>query len=288
MTDRAATRPMDRTTPETLSILFLGTGAADWPRDYPRVRFAKGEYRGNSSTVVNEHILIDCGPTVPEAANQFGVDAGELTDVLVTHTHADHFDAEAIGAILGSRPAETPLRIWAHPAALERVPEMDGLDRCPFAVGRTQKTGGTRVTALAANHVVEGSEEEAFHYLFETAGQRFLYATDGAWLLKPTWLRLKEGQLDAIIWDATNGETEGDWRIFEHNSIDMIRVMTQTLRKQNVLRPGSQIVLTHMARTLCAPHPELEERLRAEGIVPAYDGMRLRWPLPAEPPTQDV
>ena len=40
------------------------------------------------------------------------------------------------------------------------------------------------------------------------------------------------------------------------------------------LRPGAQIVLTHMARTLCAPHAELEERLRPEGIVPAYDGMR--------------
>ena len=288
MTGRPATRPMDRNASETLSILFLGTGAADWPRDYPRDGLAKGEHRGNSSIVVNRRILIDCGPTVPEAARQFGVDADRLTDLLVTHTHGDHFDTDAIRAIVGARPAETPLRIWAHPAALERVPEMEGLRRCPFAVGHTQEIAGMQVTALGANHVVEGSDEEALHYLFETAGQRFLYATDGAWLLKPTWLQLREGQLDLIIWDATNGETEGDWRIFEHNSIHMIRLMTQTLRKQNVLRPGSQIVLTHMARTLCAPHAELEERLRPQGLVPAYDGMRLQLPRPVQPPTHDV
>jgi len=275
---------MDRHANETFNILFLGTGAADWPRDYPRDGFATGDYRGNSSIVVNGRILIDCGPTVPGAARQFGVEADQLTDLLVTHTHGDHFDADAVGAIVGARSAETPLRIWGHPAALEKMPEMGGLERCPFAVGHVREIGGMQVTPLGANHVVVGSEEEPVHYLFERAGQRFLYATDGAWLLKRTWLRLKEGQLDLIIWDATNGETEGDWRIFEHNSIDMIRVMVQTLRKQSVFSPGAQIVLTHMARTLCAPHDELGERLRPEGIVPAYDGMLLRLPQTASSP----
>jgi hypothetical protein len=122
--------------------------------------------------------------------------------------------------------------------------------------------------------VVE-SGSQSLHFLFEQDGRSLFYATDGAWILKPTWLALRQRRLSTVIWDATNGETAGDWRIFEHNSVDMVRVMLQTLRREGVVDRTTRVFLTHLARTLCAPHEEMCRRLAPEGLVPAFDGLRV-------------
>ena len=55
-----------------VELLFLGTGAADWPSKYPpsEKHLKKGEVRGMSSVLIKGHILIDCGPTVLDAMNR--------------------------------------------------------------------------------------------------------------------------------------------------------------------------------------------------------------------------
>ena len=250
----------------TTTVLFLGTGAADWK---------PGQDRAYASALVDGHALIDCGRGIPGAMGGFDVSPAAITDVLITHTHGDHFDADAVGDLARIREGAQPLRLWAERAAFGEIPEIEGVEPHPIEIAKPFDVGCFRVTPLQANHTVEGSEETALHYLFETEACSFLYATDGAWLLKPTWQHLRQAQLDAIIWDATIGDVEGDWRIFEHNSLDMIRVMAKTLRRQGVLKPAAKIVLTHMARTLHPDHEELERTLIPEGLLPAYDGMRL-------------
>ena len=259
-----------------LRILFVGTGAADWPRTYETTveKAASGTVRGLSSILVNDRILVDCGGTVPEALALLGADVGGITDLLMTHTHGDHMDPAALQRLLEARGPAAPLRVWIESGGLVRLPELDGLERHSLKTGQIVEAAGLSVTALAANHVVR-PPEQPLHYLLECQGRQVLYATDGAWMLKETWLRLRELKLDGIIWDATNGETEGDWRIFEHNSVDMIRTMMQTLLREELLAPGARVLLTHMARTLCAPHAQMTRSLEAEGLVPAFDGMRL-------------
>jgi len=256
------------------SILFLGTGAADWPGEYDASLEAaeKGTVRGMASILVNGKVLVDCGPTVWDAMRLFGADPRQVSDLLITHTHGDHLNGEALEQLIGARVGEEPLRVGVEESGLERVPVLEGLVVESLEVGQQFEIGGVSVLALAANHVVK-SPEQPLHFLFQREGRTVLYATDGAWLLKETWLRLRETKLDAILWDATNGDSQGDWRIFEHNSVDMIRIMLQTLRKEELLAPGAQVLLTHMARTLCAPHEEMRASLEPEGLVPAHDGM---------------
>ncbi len=91
-----------------------------------------------------------------------------------------------------------------------------------------------QVEALLANHLVEDTSEDPLHYLFTSDSVQWLYATDGAWLPTTTWRRLMDTRLDAVVWDATIGgmpQFEGDYRIFEHNSLDMVRLMLKTLRQ---------------------------------------------------------
>lgn len=91
--------------------------------------------------------------------------------------------------------------------------------------------------------------------------------------MKPVWLELRKSQLDAIILDATIGEIEDDRRIFDHNSLPMIRLMLNTFKRYGVLKEGAYVLLTHMARTLHPSHDEVNKALAAECITPAYDGL---------------
>ena len=89
-----------------IEILFLGTGAADWPSDkYPSDvnKLLKGDYRGFSSALINKKILIDCGPTVVLALEKFNVDVNLITDIIITHTHSDHFSLEVLVQLLKKR-----------------------------------------------------------------------------------------------------------------------------------------------------------------------------------------
>ena len=80
-------------------------------------------------------------------------------------------------------------------------------------------------------------QEVSLYYLFSNESVCWLYATDGSWILNQTWKILKEHMLDCWVVDCTIGDGyEGDGRIFEHNSLPMIRIMAETLFKQGVLK----------------------------------------------------
>ncbi len=260
---------------DSIEVLFLGTGAADGPDLYrPAAGEAEsGTVRGRSSILVDGRILVDFGVTVADAIRHFGADVNRITDILLTHAHSDHCSEEALRSILSQREGNGTVGLWAHPTALAKIAEIAGVCRHPVEPGDTVELTPMAVTALAANHVAE--EETPLHFLLQKSEVSVLYATDGAWFLKPTWFHLREHPLDAILWDATCGETEGDWRIFEHNSVDMIRVMRQSMERDGVLSPTSQVYLTHMSPGLCAPHSEMVQRLTPEGFVVAHDGLEI-------------
>lgn len=64
-----------------LSIFFIGTGSA----------FSKTMYQNNILIIKgNDHLLIDCGSTCFRSLHEVGVFAGDIRNVFITHSHADH------------------------------------------------------------------------------------------------------------------------------------------------------------------------------------------------------
>ena len=207
---------------------------------------------------------------------RYNVSPADITDIFLTHTHADHLHEDTVRAIAEARDTkEGPLRFWGDMEALKRVPKSDRIEEHPLEVGKTVMVDGLGITGLESNHRVESSKETCLIYLIEGAKRRALYATDGAWLLADTWAYLQKKALDLVIWDATVGEQQDDYRIFVHNDLSMIRQMNQSLAKRKVLKPDAKIILTHLARTLHPKHDQLEEKLLKEGLIPAYDGMKV-------------
>lgn len=259
-----------------MRLTFLGTCAAD----VDRAAIASlcpdhfdPDHRRYAAALLEEHILIDCGPMVLDSLRILGIDPAGITDLVVTHTHADHVAPDAIAAVAGARP--TPLRIWCEQHAVPRVSGVPNTVLRPLTVGQTVTVGDVTVTPLAANHYVEGSPETPLHYLLEKNGRKVFYGCDGGWLRTPTYNHLVGKQIDLFIFDGTVGDYEGDERMACHNSIPMIRLMLRSMRPRGIFAPDGRICLSHMAHTLHRPYRETQEILARDGLLAARDGLTL-------------
>ncbi|MBO4886146.1 MAG: hypothetical protein IKS52_09550 [Clostridia bacterium] len=239
-----------------MKLKFLGTGAADWNGPDER-----GEYRRLTSTLLDGCLLIDVTKTVLDMIPN----PAAVTDVFFTHSHGDHFDIDALRAL-------APCRVYAHESWAGEI-EGEGLTVVPLSVGKPVEAACFTMIPMPSNHSTAREYETTLHYLVEKDGKRLLYATDGAWLINGEHHIIGKKVLDSAVFDATIGDgCEGDYRIFEHNSIDMIRLMLKTLYRMGRLREGAPVYLTHLARTLHPDQATLERRTEKPFIV-CHDGM---------------
>ena len=222
-----------------MKLTFLGTGAADWYLD--EHKNMKG-FRRNSSVLVDDVLLIDPGPHVPDALETFKKDTNSIKYIINSHSHRDHFNADTVSYLKGA-------------------------EFIPMSAGETKVIGKYTVTALAANH---STVENPVHFIITDGEKRFFYGLDGAWLMYHEVKAIKDGGVDLAIIDATSGEKPGDFRIFEHNNLNMVREIKASL-EEHVKR----WIICHMARILHTSHKELAERMKKDGIEVAYDGLEI-------------
>lgn len=218
-----------------MKILFLGTGAADWNH---WEHGAMADYRRNASVLIDDVLLIDPGPDVSEALERFGRSSNRITHILNTHRHQDHYCPET-------------------------VRKLGGAELVQIAVGTHAMVGGYRVSALSANH---GTCEGTTHFLISDGRSSLFYGLDGAWLMYDEVQALRKG-VDYAVIDATIGDAEGDYRIFEHNNLRMVQEMKSTLAPY-----VGRWCLSHMSRTLHGSHQALCDRMKPYGFEVAYDG----------------
>ena len=255
-----------------MEILFLGTCACDYSpllqTTYKDV-FDKNARR-SSCALINGRYLIDCGYHCLEELRIAKIDLAQITDIFVTHFHSDHYNVECISQI--AKASERTLRVWvradANVIAISNV-EWQFMEKgIEYSVDENVK-----VTGLLANH-----NESVFpqHILLDVAGKKIFYALDGAWFLHETYYALKNTSLDFLVLDCTCGDYEGDYRIGEHNSIPMIRLMLPSLKKWGAITEKTQVYASHLAPSLHKSHEETVEILQKDGVYVAYDGLSLQ------------
>ena len=254
-----------------MELLFLGTCAHNYS---PRLQTDcadkfDNDARRSSCALVNGHILIDCGDHALDSMRIAEIQLSAVTDVLVTHFHCDHYNAEHLRII--ARAKETPLRVWVSEEAV--LPEIDNVEFHRMTKLQIYMLPcGMQVTGLFANHDPEFFPQQ---FLLEQDGKTVLYATDGAWFMLKTYYYLRDRKVDAFIVDATVGDYEGDYRMAEHNSIPMIRLMLPSLKTAGIIDEHTAVWLTHIAPSLHKPHAETVEIVKADGMNVAYDGLQL-------------
>ena len=218
-----------------MKILFLGTGAADYTGN-------EKELRRNSSALIDDVILIDPNSYVPSAIKDFNVDVSKIKYVINTHKHDDHYNEETVKYLVSQ-----------------------GAEFIETKAGDVIDLGEYRIIALRGNHTIT-----TCHFIIEKDGKRMFYGLDGGWLLYEEIDAIWTKGVDLAVFDATVGFIEGDYRIFEHTSLNMILEM-----KKSINTAIKKYVISHMAYTLHTDHKTLESEMKKHGIITAYDGLEI-------------
>ena len=219
-----------------MKIQFLGTGAADFP---PEMK-GKDGFRKCSSALIDEALLIDPGPHIKDAICEYGIDVSKIKYVINTHRHSDHFNKESLDYLLkhGAEFIETKAQ-------------------------STYNVSEYEIIALPSNHTME-----CCHFIIKSGDKCLFYGLDGAWLQYQEIREIWKNKPDLAVLDGTVGFIEKDWRVFEHNNMNMVIEM-----KKSIDKDIKKYVISHMAYTLHTDHSTLEKEMSRYGIDVAYDGM---------------
>ncbi len=258
-----------------MEIRFLGTGAADWPNVASQLVPDGG--RRFTSTLLGEHILIDTAPQSFDYACTLGIDLTKITDIFITHAHADHYCRKSLMDFLNA--AEARVRLWCHKGAICSMSlSEEDLLKCELRFLEPLDCVSTEyfsVTALQANHEGEDSRELPLHYLFSLEGKRIFYGCDGGWFTAQTWEYLLKNRVncDCAVLDATVGDYDDDFRLGTHNSIPMLRLIIAAAKGNQIFKKDALIVADHLARTLHRDDLTTKKILSEFGVTMAVDGL---------------
>lgn len=251
-----------------MEVLLLGTGASDGvPNAWctcPTCAEARasGAIRTNTSVLVNDVLLMDCGPDAPRQAQRSGRDLAGVRTVLITHAHDDHLNPSFLMhrgwvsdqplQVIGPEPAIARCRDWL-------APDQTVVTLTTVTAGDEFTADGYRVLVLPATHHALG---EAVLYAVEHEGRRLLYATDtGPW--KPSVLELLAGwRFDLVLLEETFGDavppSEG------HHSFATFGAALDDLCGLGAIDNATRVVAIHLSHSN-PPLGEMTRRLAACG-----------------------
>ena len=220
-----------------MKIQFLGTGAGDWPLKNTDNLL---EFRRHASALIDGVLLIDPGPAVLDAIDEFKIEKDKIKYIINTHKHYDHYSADTVNALA------------------------DSAQLIEFKANDTIKVGKYTINSFKANH---STCTDAVHFIVSDGKSNLFYGLDGAWLMYDEVEAIKKFKIDYAVLDGTVGFIDGDYRIFEHNNLNMVLEIQKTL-----IPYVKQFCISHMARTLHTNHKALSENMNKYNIDVAYDG----------------
>jgi len=267
-----------------MEVLLLGSGAADgWPNPFchcPSCTAARlgGPVRGQTAALIDDVLMIDCGPEAPAAAGRYGRSLAGVRKLLITHAHTDHLGPQVL-----------LFRSWiADAGELEVIGPAAALDECrpwvgpddpvrftPVTAGQQLILDGYAVRVLPARHRVFRDGDAVLYDVTGPDGTRLLWAADtGRW--PEPWLgAVADARYDAVFLEETFGDHEA--LSDGHLGFDGFAATLRGLRAHRALTDRTDVVAVHLGHHN-PPEPQLRARLSALGARPGRDGEVIRLP----------
>ncbi len=287
-----------------MKVTLLGTGSADgWPNpwcDCASCAWARRhEVRGQTAVLVDDVLLLDCGPDVPRAAARLGIRLSGLRHLLISHAHPDHLGPESLMWRSWSSAAGRPLDVVAPPAALAVCrafltrwegtdPTRDGsplrfipalADADAAAPNGPNPGAGLLhlgpdearyvVRPLAARHGDADIGPAVLYDVTTPDGGRLLYGCDtGAPLPAATLDAVTGRAYDVVLLEENNGERPG---FGEHLDLATFAELVAELRRRGAVMPATRVLAVHLSHR--NPRGDvLAHRLAQAGASAPADG----------------
>ncbi|WP_261565859.1 bifunctional adenosylcobinamide kinase/adenosylcobinamide-phosphate guanylyltransferase [Frankia gtarii] len=280
-----------------MRVTLLGTGSADgWPNpwcDCASCAWARRhEVRGQTAVLVDDALLLDCGPDVPRTAARLGVRLSGLRHLLISHAHPDHLGPESLMWRSWSSAAGRPLDVVGPPAALavcrEFLTRWEGADPAregsdlrfvpATAGGGSPVDGPLRLGAgdagylvrpLAARHGDASIGPAVLYDVTAPDGGRLLYGCDtAAPLPAPTLAAVTGRAYDVVLLEENNGDRPG---FGEHLDLASFAEVVAELRRRGAVVDGTRVLAVHLSHRN-PPGDELARRLALLGAQAPGDG----------------
>lgn len=282
-----------------MKFTFLGTAAAERiPSLFcvcPTCVHAR-EHRGRNvrrccSALINDDLLIDIGPDLPDVALDQQLPLERVRYALQTHPHNDHLN----GLTFVSRSTGTRATVAnqldyycgpSTPPMLEHKMQRpagffaDPANQEAFNVtmhlvhpGDTMEFGNYSVQSIPANH--DGIPDAMLYAIRDNrSGASVFYGTDTGPLDPSIWMPLATNgwRFDLFILDFTSPLGARNDR---HLNREQFLETMGDARSAGLIDDGTRVMGTHFVHHSAPPHDELAAMLAADGIEPAYDGLTL-------------
>ena len=282
-------------------MIFLGTGAAEMIPDpfcgCDVCRYARShpeEQRLRSSFMIDENTLIDIGPDVFSSSMKSGVNLNSLKNILLTHTHEDHFCIDNLNVINCNIPKpKNMFTVHLSPEGYEFVMSMTKVMKeinqnpmsCvdkgfynyevhkPFEEFRMD---GKTVFPVVGFHNGRGKNEKAFNYRIKDEKGTLLYALDTGVYSEETIEALSGVPVDILVMDATFGSCRMDSECTHLDAYTFVSQLERLVRAGTVTSE-TRIFASHINHYNRWKHNEYEKFLKEScpglNITVARDGM---------------
>ncbi len=252
------------------------------------------EFRGRAGICVNDRLLIDFPPDIYHGAAHAGVNLADIEDIVVTHSHEDHFDAYELSTrrepVYCTRTTPGELHVYGNRKTADVLRAYVPIDETghggfrglafdyskPFEPIET--AAGVTVYPLLADH--DRNEECRMMLLIEkSTGKAFLYAHDTGRFPEETLAFLKDKRCDLISLDCTN-VLLGDENDRNHMGIRANIAARDLLKQNGTADETTRFIIHHFSHNGFVPNgeyhtqSEIEQTAADLGFTMAYDGMK--------------
>ncbi len=243
------------------------------------------EIRTRTQVLIDGVLCIDFPPEAYAHSLAYGFSCADISNLLVTHSHMDHFYAHDF-ILRGYRYASgipAPLSIYGNEEVAAVFAECTRREMKPVVAPNVRMSvikpyseyfiGGYRVLTLPAKHSVT---EDAMLFYVERDGRGYLHMHDTGLPEDGIYSYLAEhgAKADVVSLDCTYGGRTGIARPRHMNIEDGMQVKSRLI-SAGVCGENTKFVITHFSHN-CNPLTEnLAALERQYGVIAAYDGMEV-------------
>lgn len=280
-----------------MKITVLGSGGGE---GYPAMfcgcdhcnaaRKAGGKsIRTLSQTLIGGDLLIDLPADTNLHALRYGLNLGDVANILVTHTHFDHFVPSVLntrGHVFAHKIKEPALNVYGSRDVhrtfytSNAVYPMNGSVEASITLNEMKpfeptRVGSYTVTALPAKHAI-GTLVALNYVIVDRDGKTLIYFHDTGFPNPGIidFLADSVKHADCVFMDATmgvgaNSDNGG------HMSFEQDKRLAAILRERGIADGSTVLVANHITHNNAETHERIEEIFEGTGITVSYDGLTL-------------